>query len=186
MTLSSYIYRGSLIKLVESELHHQTALEVQSDIIPLYFMAWLKSKGFELFAGYLKPMWTSKQPLTQVSTPRNLNIATHKIAVFESEKLSKTFVLVNSVVVGNNAFPICRCLVEAKQIDAFQLRYFQLGRGGITSVAHFAMIFATFATGLVLPGIPNCFIRLNGVGMDMCWRSIAFSRLLMFIYFKIN
>lgn len=79
---------------------------------------------------------------------------THKIAVFESEKLSETFVLVNSVVVGNNAFPVCRCLLEAKQTNAFQLRYFYLG-GGITSEAHFAMAFATFSTGLVLPGIPN-------------------------------
>lgn len=70
-------------------------------------MAQLKSTGFELFAGYLHAMWSSKQPLTQVSTLRNLNTATHKIAVFESEKLSETFVLVNSVVVGNNAFPIC-------------------------------------------------------------------------------
>lgn len=86
---------------------------------------------------------------------RNRNTATHKIAVFESEKLSETFVLVKSVVVGNNAFPICRCLVEAKQSDASQRRYFYLGRGGITSAAHFAMVFATFTTGLVFPGIPT-------------------------------
>lgn len=95
--------------------------------------------------------------LTQVSTPpkANRSSATYNIAFFESEKLSETFVLANSVVVGNNAFPIRRCLLEAKQTNAFQLRYFYLGRGGITSAAHFTMAFATFSTGLVLPGIPN-------------------------------